>query len=240
MQASRLSRQGAGPRVDPAGTFRIEERLRVMATGPGAFRVVVSVLAIVLACLLASGCAWSADDGDAVVGGDNESSTESSGPARSEARMARKAAIYAAVIRRLVTKDHTFGGGDTGFRIVFVVDGAVPGVANPEEAGTHDPKRPFSEALRRKLESELSDLPPLRFVRTRGAAIRGESSSSPGQVISGGVLITLGPVLGGPSGVQVGNSLWLSGLAGQWLTYVLIRHAGEWRIKGTTGPIAIS
>ena len=101
-----------------------------MATGPGAFRVVVSVLAIVLACLLASGCAWSADDGDAVVGGDNESSTESSGPARSEARMARKAAIYAAVIRRLVTKDHTFGGGDPGFRIVFVVDGAVPGVAN--------------------------------------------------------------------------------------------------------------
>ena len=211
-----------------------------MASGPGSFRVVVSTLAIVLACLVASGCAWSGDDDDAVVGGSNESSTESSGPAQSEARTERKASIYATVIRRLVTKDHTYGGGDPGFRMVFVVDGAVPGVANPDGAGTRNPKRPFSEALKRKLESELSDLPPLRFVRTRGAAIRGESSSSPGQVISGGVLITLGPIVGGPSRVHVGTSLWLSGLAGQWLTYVVTRRTGEWRIKGTTGPTAIS
>jgi hypothetical protein len=211
-----------------------------MASGPGSFRVGVSTLAIVLACLLASGCAWSGDDDDAGVGGSNESSTEDSGPAQSDARTERKASIYATVIRRLVTQDHTYGGGDPGFRIVFVVDGALPGAAHPDAAGPRNPKRPFSEALKRKLESELSDLPPLRFVRTRGAAIRGESSSSPGQVISGGVLITLGPIIGGPSRVQVGNSLWLSGLAGQWLTYVVTRRTGEWRIKGTTGPTAIS
>lgn len=173
-----------------------------------------------------------------MVGGSNESSTEDSGPAQSETSTERKASIYATVIRRLATKDHTFGGGDPGFHIVFVVDGAVPGVVNPDGTGTRNPKRPFSEELKRK--SELSDLPPLRFVHTRGAAIRGESSSSPGQVISGGILITLGPIVGGPSRVQVGNSLWLSGLAGQWLTYVVTRRTGEWRIKGTTGPTAIS
>lgn len=198
----------------------------------------LAVNALIVVCLTASGCAWSGNDDDAVVEGTNKPSTESSG--QSEARMERKASIYAAVIRRLVTKDHTFGGGNPGFRVVFVVDGAVPGVANPNRQGTRNRKRPFSEALKRKLESELSDLPALQFVRTRGAAIRGESSSSPGQVISGGVLITLGPIVGGPSRVRVGNNLWVSGLAGQWLTYVLTRRTGEWRVKGTTGPMAIS
>jgi hypothetical protein len=216
-----------------------------MATGSRnpavVFRVTVSTIAIVLACLVASGCAWSGDDGNGVVGGgDDASSTESSGPAPSEARTERNASVYAAVIRRLVTKDHTFGGGDPGFRVLFVVNGAVPRVANLNGARLRNPKRPFSEELKRRLETELSDLPPLRFVRTRGEAIRGESSSSPGQVIPGGVLITLGPIVGGPSRVRVGNSLWLSGLAGQWLTYVVTRRADVWRVKGTTGPTAIS
>jgi hypothetical protein len=211
----------------------------ILRTSAARFPVPIVVLAIVLACLVASGCVGSGNDGDALVESTIEP-TESSRPAQTEARTERKASIYAAVIRRLVKKDHTFGGGEPGFRIVFVVDGAVPEVADPDGGGIRKPQRPFSKALKRKLESELSDFPTLRFVRTRGAAIRGESSSSPGRVISGGVLITLGPILGSPSRVEVGNSLWLSGLAGQWLTYVLTKRAGEWRVKGTTGPMAIS
>ncbi len=214
-----------------------------MATGPQTpavvFRVALSALAIAFASLTASGCSSSGGNVGAVAS-DKKPPTQSSRTGQRASRLDRKASVYAAVIRRLVTKDHTFGGQDPGFRVVFILDGAVAGVANLNAGGARNPKRPFSEALKRKIKNELSDLPPLRFVRTRDVAIRGESSSSPGHVVPGGVLISLGPIVGGPSKVRVGNSLWLSGLAGQWLTYVLARRGGGWRVKGTTGPMAIS
>lgn len=150
----------------------------------------------------------------------------------------RTASIYAAVIRTLVTEDNTMGSADGEFRVVFVLDGAVPGAENPERQG--EPDEPFSSALKQELRAELADLPPLRFVADRSLVVRGESTASPGTVVNGGVLITLGPVSGRAQRVTVGNSLWRNGLAGQWLTYVVAFRGGAWTVVGTTGPTAIS
>lgn len=155
----------------------------------------------------------------------------------------RDALIYAAVVRRLVTKDHTFGGGDPGFKVVYIVDGAVEGAEDSMK--TLDelaPKQAFGHDLKDGVAflSAAAELPPVEFVPDRDAAIVGADSGGPGHVKNEGVLITLGPIEGHGTRVEVGNSLWINGLAGQWLTYVLELEDGVWRVTGTTGPMAIS
>jgi hypothetical protein len=155
----------------------------------------------------------------------------------------RSAAIYAAVVRQLVTKDHTFGGADPGFKVIYVLDGVVADAADPSKpANANDPKEPFSHDVKDGVRflSTLADLPPVEFVVSRHSAVAGASASSPGEVKNGGVLISLGPIDPDGKRVEVETSLWINGLAGQWLTYVLEQKNGSWAVTGTTGPMAIS
>jgi hypothetical protein len=148
----------------------------------------------------------------------------------------RTVLIYSAVIRRLVTRDHTFGGSRTPFHHVYVIDGVV------EEAGDvrgdGEQGKPFSSQIREGIKRELDDLPPIDFVRDFDLAWSGDDEW--GKVKDDGVIITLGPILKKDGRVQVGTNLRCSELCGQWLTYVLDRHRGEWRVTGTVGPVAIS
>jgi hypothetical protein len=155
----------------------------------------------------------------------------------------RDALIYAAVVRQLVTKDHTFGGGDPGFKVVYIVDGVVEGAEDSMKTLDElDPKRPFGHDLKDGVRflSAAADLPDVEFVPERDAVVVGAGSAGPGHVKNEGVLITLGPIEGSGKRVEVGNSLWINGLAGQWLTYVLELQDDVWRITGTTGTVAIS
>jgi hypothetical protein len=155
----------------------------------------------------------------------------------------RSAAIYAAVVRQLVTKDHTFGGADPGFKVVYVLDGVVVDAADPSKPpSAHDPKEPFSHDVKDGVRflSTLADLPPVEFVASRHSVVAGASASSPGEVKNGGVLISLGSIEPDGKRVEVETSLWINGLAGQWLTYVLEQKDGSWAVTGTTGPTAIS
>jgi hypothetical protein len=145
----------------------------------------------------------------------------------------RRAAIYAAVIRQLVTKDHTFGGGPSPFKRVFVADGVVHNAADPQVG--RRPARPFSPAVKGMILRALRDLPPIRFV------------AEPDEVIvncrveRGGALISLGAVREGRGDtVTVANGLFFGCLGGQWLTYVLVPVGEGWRVSGTKGPVAIS
>jgi hypothetical protein len=151
----------------------------------------------------------------------------------------RSAAIYAAVVRQLVTKDHTFGGADPGFKVIYVLDGVVADVADPSKpANANDPKEPFSHDVKDGVRflSTPADLPPVEFVVERNSVVTGtRSGSSPGHVKNGGVLISLGPIKGDANRVKVGNSLWINGLAGQWLTYVLERGDSGWAVTGISG-----
>jgi hypothetical protein len=150
----------------------------------------------------------------------------------------RSVAIYSAVIRQLVTKDHTFGQGESPFEHVYVLDGVVPRTGNVNQSFSTEPDRPFADDLKQAIEAELRDLPPIDFVTDRDSVLRGRQGR--GGVVNRGVIVSLGPIAPSGNRVEVANNLWCGGLCGQWLTYVVKRQHGRWRVTGTVGPVAIS
>ena len=149
---------------------------------------------------------------------------------------ARTVAVYSAVVRQLVTKDHTFGDEDSPFDRVFIV------VRIDDKAGspyTHPLAGPrLTPEAQAAILRELADLPPVRFVDDPDSVIVGETSCA--HVKGNGVLITLGPISGDTGRLTVPNRMFFACLGGQWLTYVLERSDGDWQVVGTKGPIAIS
>ncbi len=146
--------------------------------------------------------------------------------------------IYSAVIRRLVTKDHTFGRGPSPFKHVYVVNGAISDAGDPLGDHFGPPKEPFPSELVHDVEQRLQDLPPVRFVSDANDLRRGKEGA--GGVKNNGVIITLSPIQRKDGKVHVPNGLWCGGTCGQWLTYVLAEDGARWKITGTTGPYAIS
>jgi hypothetical protein len=154
-------------------------------------------------------------------------------------QVVRRIEIYSAVIRHLVTRDHTFGGGPSPFESVYVLDGVIADASDPMAGNLFGPPaRSFPLPLVAGIQERLRDLPPLRFVSNGNRVRRGKPLDG---VKNEGVIISLGPIEAKkPHRVQVSNSLWCGGLCGQWLTYVLREDDGRWRITGTTGPRIIS
>lgn len=149
----------------------------------------------------------------------------------------RSAAVYAAVVRQLVTKNHTFGGGPSPFKRVYVVDGVVQDAASPHVGGDA-PRTRFSAAVKEGMTKALADLPRVEFVADPDSVLVGASRCG---VKGGGVLISLGPVTErAGERVTVANGLFFACLGGQWLTYVLEPVESGWRVVGTTGPVAVS
>jgi hypothetical protein len=151
----------------------------------------------------------------------------------------RQIAIYAAVIRQLVTKDHTFGEEGPGLEVVYVLDRPVDTAGYPDMGTAREREgEPFSEDLRARLRAALSDLPPIEFVSDRDEVVVEEDGFP--TVKGGDGLVTLGPIPEQGRRLDVPASLYFTGLAGTWLTYVVEGSGGEWRVTGTTGPVAIS
>ena len=148
----------------------------------------------------------------------------------------RAVAVYSAVIRRLVTKDHTFGDAESPFDRVFIDvridDGAGDPDAHPPTGARLSPEEQDA------ILSELADLPSVEFVEDPDSVIVGKSRCA--RVWGNGVLITLGPISGDAARVTVPNEMFFACLGGQWLTYVLESAQGNWRVTGTEGPIGIS
>jgi hypothetical protein len=192
--------------------------------------------ALLAVCLVPLGCA----SGDSANSRGATTESPVSAPMRAETR--RTIDIYAAVIRRLVTRDHTFGQTEPPFKVIYVLDGAVQGAADTQRTlDDHDRKQRFGSEIKDGLKEQLDDLPKLAFVGRRSAVIQGGGDAAgPGRVVNGGVLLTLGPIVGGGTRVEVEASLWLNGRAGQWLTYVVRKREGTWHVTGTTGPVSIS
>lgn len=144
--------------------------------------------------------------------------------------------IYAAVLRQLATKDHTFGRGKSPFQQVYVLNGTVGSRSIMRTMWKIEEQ--FSNDVRRGLLNELRALPPITFISGAKAQRMGKKRLDAGMGM--GVILSVGPIGGHGSRVEVSNSLWCGGLCGQWLTYVLELTEGRWRITGTTGPVAIS
>jgi hypothetical protein len=172
---------------------------------------------------------------------ESEPTTETAGPTTETGSLtvepdARTVAVYSAVVRQLVTKDHTFGGGEAPFERVFIVVRGDENASSPYSHPLAGPRLTAEEQA--AILGELADLPPVRFVEDPDSVIVGEKRCA--RVKGNGVLITLGPIKGDPERVTVRNRMFFACLGGQGLTYVLERAEGDWRVTGTKGPIVIS
>jgi hypothetical protein len=194
-------------------------------------------IALFIPALLTLGCGESDRQG-----GVSAATAETSVPPPSQSAVERTGEIYAAVIRQLVMKDHTFGSADPGFEVVFVLDGAVEGAEDSmKTTDEYVPDERFGDDIKARLKEKLADLPPIVFVTERSSVIERErGGSAPGYVVDDGVLLTLGPIVGDERRVEVGSNLWIDGLAGFWATYVVEQRGADWKVTGTTGTVAIS
>jgi hypothetical protein len=181
--------------------------------------------------ILVPGCS-ALDRGGRADRASRETTTATSG---GQATMARSAAIYAAVTRRLVTKDHTFGRSPSPFKRIYIVDGVVAEAADP--GIPREPRRPFVVAVKDGIARQLADLREVQFVSDPEAVIEGQKCP---RAEGDGVLVSLGPISGTGRRVTVANGVFFSCLGGQWLTYVLERVDGDWRVVGTKGAVAVS
>ncbi len=186
----------------------------------------LTVLAIAL-----TGCGGVGDSDVATDRGDDR-------PSGSAETVDETAEVYAAVVRRLVTKDHTFGRAPSPFKRVYVVDGAVADARDPRMPARLDVARPFDAALKETMLRTVADLPDVEFVSDPATVIVDDTTCP--RLKGEGVLISLGPISNGERRVTVATGLFFACLGGQWLTYVLERVGDEWRIVGTKGPVAIS
>jgi hypothetical protein len=194
-----------------------------------------------LVLLLAAATILSACDGTPAISKDAGPATTPEGgrPQGSEDHNSQRTArIYAAVVRRLVNEDHTFGEEPSPFERVFVVDGVAERAGDPV-GGRHVPSKPFTAEVKAGMVRELGDLPPVHFVRDPASVVATNRGCA--YVQGNGALITLGPISKGTAEtVTVANGLFFACLGGQWLTYVLKPVGSSWRVVGTTGPVAIS
>lgn len=145
--------------------------------------------------------------------------------------------IYSAVVRRLV-RDHTFGGGKSPFKHIYVLNGPIPDAGDFRGDPLGPAPKQFPSDVIAGIGEQLEDLVPVTFVTDGNNVRRGEQGM--GGVKNHGVIITLGPIDSKKDQVHVSNGLWCGGLCGQWLTYVLAKDGGQWKITGTTGPYIIS
>jgi hypothetical protein len=192
-------------------------------------RYIGSLLAALAIAL--SGCGADADE-------DREADRPQEGRDGSAETIDETAAIYSAVVRQLVTKDHTFGGAPSPFKRVYVVDGAVADASDPRMPAYLDVAGPFATELKETVLRALADLPRVEFLSDPETVIVDEKTCP--RVEGDGVLISLGPISTGDRPVAVATGLFFACEGGQWLTYVLERAEEKWRIVGTRGPVAIS
>ena len=149
----------------------------------------------------------------------------------------RMIGVYSAIIRQLITVDHTFGSAPSPFDRVFVLDG-IADEAGDGMAVPPDTVHPFSPEVRAGIIEELGGLPPVAFVTNPDSVVVGKKRCA--RVKGNGALITLGPISSGKDKVTVPSDLFFACLGGLWVTYVLEAEDGGWQIAGTKGGIAIS
>lgn len=146
-----------------------------------------------------------------------------------------RADIYAAVIKRLYTSDHSFGSNPPDFPnlyLIYVTDDRA-GADMQEPAAS----RLLTGPLRGAIEERLSDLPAKIYWVGSFAEVPLVNNSS---VKGGGAVVNVGNIHEQDGAVQVSGSIYVANLAASGRTYILEEHDGAWRITGDTGVIWVS
>jgi hypothetical protein len=147
------------------------------------------------------------------------------------------AAVYAAVIRRLLTTDSNNPPGALDLSSLYLLSttsDATP--INPTAAP--DPHL-LTATLRDEISSQLADLSAgIHWV----AGMDSLSFEGPNMTVAGGgVVISLGNIHPGDGETcQVYGALQVGSLDGTGRVYVLAKTDGTWQITGTTGPVWMS
>ena len=140
-----------------------------------------------------------------------------------------EAAIYAAVVRQLATKDDTFGG-TLKPSTIYIMRTANDSAASPFIKETTD-STIITETQQNEISFELTDLNAhIAWV-----------NKHPWWMSRRGCIITLGVIRPQEDGsVQLIGSIYVGNLAAGGTTYVLKNQNGVWTITGFTGPHWIS
>jgi hypothetical protein len=145
------------------------------------------------------------------------------------------AAVMAAAVERLVTRDHTFGEGEHRFREYLILDRTDPTAGGAGE-GPRGPARPLTGTERAAIAAVVEPLGPHRFIADADAWRTDDLEPR----IPGAAIVAVGePELGADTALAP-VSLWCGGLCGTWLTYRVDRTDGAWAVTRTEGPVAIS
>jgi ABC-2 type transport system permease protein len=148
-----------------------------------------------------------------------------------------RAAIYAAVVRQLLTVGHTFEDGPPNFPIVYLVRSTDDGVGDPDAPQAESHALP--ESMQSAVVAVLDDLSvEFLWVDDAGEVPR---DGDMGAVAGGGAIVTLGNIHFQEDGsALVSARLYFSILGATGKTYVLEQVDGSWQVTGDTGVQWIS
>lgn len=145
--------------------------------------------------------------------------------------------LYIAVLRRYLGAPEENSFADPP-RPVYVLDRVDQRAADPMRGQGPGAGPSFGAEDRRRIGAGLRDVAEVRFVGSPDEVLVDRAGCP--QVRDGGILIVLGSPDGGPDRVEVGISGFVACLGATWLTYVVERRDGGWRVTGTTGSAAVA
>jgi ABC-2 type transport system permease protein len=140
--------------------------------------------------------------------------------------------MYAAVVRQLLTVDHTFGDMPPDFPVIYLVRSTDDSVGDPD-APQAEP-RILLESVQSTMPAALDEL-SAGFLWVDGAD-EVPSDEDTGVVAGGGAIITLGNIHFQEDGsVLISAKLYFSRLGATGKTYILEQVDGSWQVTGDTG-----
>jgi hypothetical protein len=144
--------------------------------------------------------------------------------------------LYVAVLRRYLGTpgENSFGQPP---HPIYVLDRTDPRAADPMRGTGPGTGGQIGAAEQRRIVAALNGLADIRFVGSPDEVVVRDGCP---HVRDGGMLIVLGTPTGGPDRVEVGINGFVACLGATWLTYVVERDGGGWRVSGTTGSAAIA
>lgn len=148
---------------------------------------------------------------------------------------AKEAEIYAAVIRRIVTRDNSFGDNPPDIPNLYIVYTTDDKAGDP--VGSSGDPVVLPAALRNSISGRLADLgSAILWVETRAEVPLTED----GIVEGGGAIVEVGNIHDVNGQTQVAASIYFASLAASGRTYILEEKDGAWQVTGDTGAVWIS
>ena len=142
---------------------------------------------------------------------------------------ARRIGIYAAAFRALAETERWFDP-------ILLDERICPRVADPMAETGGACRERFTEEEQAAILERLADLGTVRFVPDGEGAMRRIFRGD----LRGAGLLTVGPIEGDGSRVEVAGRAYCGVLCAHWMTWVVERTPAGWEVTGTTGPVAIS